>query len=140
MTKKSEQVVMVTDWRTEHGHCRRRGRTPEYYSWQAMRERCRNPKHESFKDYGGRGITVCEQWNDFANFLTDMGLKPSRQHSIERINNNGNYEPGNCKWVTPLEQQSNVRPKTPKKRLYIGPLMKDRRFTSRYKFKQRRAA
>jgi hypothetical protein len=87
-----------------------RSRTPEYAIWNSMRERCGNPKHKSFADYGGRGIQVCERWHSFENFITDMGPRPSEQHSLDRYpNNDGNYEPGNCRWATSSEQFNNRR-------------------------------
>jgi hypothetical protein len=96
---------------TKHGGCgdSRRGGTPTYRSWRAMRERCRYPQSKSYVNYGGRGISVCARWDDFGNFLADMGERPSDAHSIDRINNDGNYEPGNCKWATRQEQHSNKR-------------------------------
>lgn len=82
--------------------------TPEYYSWYSMTQRCLNPQHESYPNYGGRGIQICERWvRSFTNFLTDMGTKPTPQHTIERLDPNGNYELGNCVWATAKEQARN---------------------------------
>lgn len=83
--------------------------TNEYKIWQGMLIRCRNPRFVQYQDYGGRGIRVCERWLSFENFLADLGKRPSKQHSIERIDNDGNYEPANCKWATKLEQSANSR-------------------------------
>jgi hypothetical protein len=86
--------------------------TPTYWSWNSMRSRCRDPRNASYKAYGGRGITVCERWaGSFENFLEDMGERPSREYSIDRTDNDGNYEPGNCRWLTRAEQ--NARRKDP---------------------------
>lgn len=84
--------------------------TAEYRSWQAMKDRCSNQNTISFPNYGGRGISVCERWlHSFENFFADMGKRPSAKHSIERVNNNGNYEPGNCMWATKTAQARNTR-------------------------------
>lgn len=80
----------------------------EYNTWKAMRSRCLNIKHTGFKNYGGRGISVCDRWvNSFENFIVDMGKKPGPSYSIDRINNDGNYEPENCRWASVLQQASN---------------------------------
>ncbi|MGN8062766.1 hypothetical protein ACTJK4_14000 [Ralstonia sp. 22111] len=84
--------------------------SPTWKSWRSMRDRCGNPGSRSYSDYGGRGISVCERWNLFENFLADMGERPSRRHSIDRYpNTDGNYEPTNCRWATPAEQARNRR-------------------------------
>jgi hypothetical protein len=84
-------------------------RTPEYRAWQALKTRCFNPKIVGYHRYGGRGITVCDRWiNSFENFLADMGCRPGPEYSIDRFpNNDGNYEPSNCRWATRDQQAAN---------------------------------
>ena len=79
-----------------------------YAVWAQMVYRCTRPTHPCYHRYGGRGIKVCKQWLDFRNFLADMGVKPEKT-SIDRINNEGHYEPGNCRWTTQIEQCNNTR-------------------------------
>jgi hypothetical protein len=93
----------------EHGHAGPPA-SSEYRAWSSIKGRCFNPKDPRFEDYGGRGITVCAQWaTNFLAFLADVGPRPSRAHSIDRIDNDGHYEPGNVKWSTAREQCSNRR-------------------------------
>lgn len=83
--------------------------SPEYAIWMGMRQRCSNPSNKEFHNYGGRGIKVCKRWQSFKNFIADMGQRPSKDLSIERINNDKGYSPGNCKWGTTFEQANNTR-------------------------------
>jgi len=91
----------------ERGGKKRQTGSPEYKAWDSLRQRCMNPNDASYEWYGAKGVRVCERWNDFANFLADMGRKPSSKHSIDREDSNGNYEPNNCRWATGIEQARN---------------------------------
>lgn len=92
--------------KTKHGQA---ARIPEYAVWKTMRQRCTNPKCKDYPAYGGRGIQVCARWDDFAAFLADMGQRPGPNHSIDRKNTNGHYEPANCRWADDFEQAANRR-------------------------------
>lgn len=108
---KDELTIMRS---TIHGYGTRQGRSPEYRVWIEIRQRCENKDNKHYKNYGGRGIKVCESWRrSFTIFLSylqnTIGLRPSPDHSIDRIDNNGNYEPWNVRWATYKEQSRNTR-------------------------------
>lgn len=94
----------------KHGHKRTGAVSPEYRTWLGMKRRCSDPTYKDFPNWGGRGIRVCEAWDrSFEAFLSDMGVKPSPEYQIDRMNPNGDYEPSNCRWVTPAQQGSENR-------------------------------
>ena len=132
--EKCNQEVLGRGWCAKHyGRWQRNGSplalqseqhgmtaTPEYYSWRSMKERCGNTKLKGYKNYGGRGIRVCERWiNSFTNFYQDMGVR-LKGTSLDRIDNNGNYEPGNCRWASIEQQLNNQRKRITNKSGYTG--------------------
>jgi len=100
------RIEMLVGRNATHG----KAHVPEYKAWAGMIQRCYNPRQTAYQWYGARGVTVCDRWRtSFAEFLTDMGSRPSPAHSLDRIDNNGNYEPDNCRWATPRLQWENKR-------------------------------
>lgn len=93
----------------KHGHAKGGVMSPEFCTWNHIKGRCENPANNQYHNYGGRGIKLCPRWRDFRNFLADMGAKPSQYHSIDRLNNDGDYEPNNCRWATRKQQTRNTR-------------------------------
>lgn len=94
--------------RLKHGFSgKQRKSCREYSIWQSMRTRCLNPKAENYPRYGGKGVGICERWNDFTNFYSDMGAAPTRAHTLDRVDSTKNYGPDNCRWATTREQSQN---------------------------------
>ena len=108
--QKEEQSKRITKSNTVHGHNKsgRGNQSPTWHSWASMKKRCTMVGHVSYPSYGGRGITVCPRWDEFVNFLSDMGDRPAGK-TLDRIDVDGGYEPSNCRWATLSEQQKNKR-------------------------------
>ncbi len=107
---KKLEIVLERNFKHGHGCRQTSSRPPSYSVWKGIRKRCLNPNHKNYADYGGRGIKVCDRWSDFSCFYADMGDPPTDKHTLDRYpNNNGNYEPGNCRWALIKEQQRNKR-------------------------------
>jgi hypothetical protein len=104
----AEEVLMAPPG-NKNGLTHGWSRTPEYTAWVNMLRRCNSSNHPQYKDYGQRGILVCERWRKFEAFIADMGARPSSEHTLDRKNNDGNYTPDNCRWATRKEQQRNRR-------------------------------
>lgn len=102
-----QQRVAAANTASAHRRTHGMNGTPIYKIWVHMKQRCSNPNAANYPRYGGRGITVCERWLKFENFLSDMGERPSSEHSLDRIKIDGNYEPSNCRWATWFEQNNN---------------------------------
>lgn len=101
------------EYNHKHGHAPAGRSSPEYRAWAKMKDRCGNPNSAEYKNYGARGIAVCERWSGrsgFPNFLADMGPRPSPELSLDRIDNGGDYTPNNCRWATRAQQNANRRP------------------------------
>ncbi|OHO94463.1 MULTISPECIES: AP2 domain-containing protein [Staphylococcus] len=116
----------------------KQSKTDLYNRWKGIKNRCLNPNATAYKDYGGRGINVCERWKkDFTNFLKDMGEPPTKHHQLDRIDNDGDYEPSNCRWVLSLQNNNNQRKRKSNKTGYPNVYRKREKFESCFQFNKK---
>lgn len=108
-TKSCGCLSQPTERAKTHGHSSNGHTSRTYNCWSGIKARCLNPKHLAYSNYGGRGIKICDRWMAFENFLSDVGQCPGREFSLDRIDNDGNYEPGNVRWATYSQQSRNTR-------------------------------
>lgn len=102
-------ILLAQATRVTHGLTRGGNWHPLYAIWRGMKQRCNDPNHGNYRYYGGRGIRICARWRNFALFVADMGPRPTPHHTVDRIDNDGNYEPGNVRWATWKEQNASGR-------------------------------
>lgn len=110
--KRAVKGMRITKAKTRHGEAKAGSISPEYRAWRSMVSRCMSVTNVAWKDYGGRGITVCQRWLKYENFLADMGRRPSPQHSLDRMKNDQGYSPDNCRWASKKVQARNRRSST----------------------------
>jgi len=111
---------------------------PSYTAWSGMWSRCSDPDQPNYKNYGGRGVTICERWKHFKNFAEDMGIRPSKQHSLDRIDNSKGYSIENCRWATRIQQNTNKRTYITNKTGVSGIRVRNNKFNVRVTFEGKR--